>query len=154
MISALFWGCFAIVLLALALADPQRDDTENILRQQCLSAAFETDFLIIVALGIEAILSVPYGFRIICSMLIAALIFACIMISRIDPKDVAMGSPLLDRVDAALEVQDYRNHCHEMCNDAFQQLTNNGFLFVVSTTVVLFVRELILLLFPMRGGAL
>lgn len=148
MISALFWGCFVIALLGLALAGPQRDGTEDIVRQQCLSAAFEIVFLMIAISGIEAILSVPYGFRIICCMLIAALILAFIMISRIDPKDVAMGSPLWDALDAALEIQDYRSHCHEMCSGAFQQLANNGFLFVIGAAVVLFVRELILLLYP------
>lgn len=42
MFPALFWGCFVIALLALALAGPQRDGTEDMVRQQCLSAAFET----------------------------------------------------------------------------------------------------------------
>lgn len=147
MFPALFWGCFVIALLALALAGPQRDGTEDIVRQQCLSATFEIVFLMIAISGVEAVLSIPYGFCIICCMLIAALVFACIIISRIDSKDAAMGSPLLKALDAALDIQDYRSHCHEMCNDVFQKLTDDGFLFVVSASVVLIVRELIILLY-------
>lgn len=92
MFPALFWGCLVIVLLALALAGSQRDGTEDIVRKQCLSAAFEIVFSMIIIFGIEAILSVPYGFRIICCMLIAALIIACIMI--LCPNNISTKSVL------------------------------------------------------------
>lgn len=49
-------------------------------------------FLMIAISGIEAILLIPYGFRIICCMLIAALIIACIMI--LCPNNISTKSVL------------------------------------------------------------
>ena len=92
MFSVMFWGCLVITLLALALAGPQRNGTGDTVRQQCLSAAFEIVFLMIAISGIEAILLIPYGFRIICCMLIAALIIAYIMI--LCPNNISTKSVL------------------------------------------------------------
>lgn len=49
-------------------------------------------FLMIAISGIEAVLLIPYGFRIICCMLIAALIIACIMI--LCPNNISTKSVL------------------------------------------------------------